>query len=318
MIYHLQCFQCHHCGKVLDSGDHYIVQGDDQLLCSNHYPNLQSLSKSTTKNSLTELITDQEAEIVVKTEQSNSNTSSLTSTASLIENQSIGYLSHHHSPQQHHSHFIRSLASTMDTITHNSTSPFLLNRQTSSLPPTSLIPNSISTNLTKTNNSLIHSTTTDLIPQSLSLIDYSTSHQPPSSLINNSNSLNKTNISTEFSTTDSNLDFYSTPSTACYVTSSNTQLDSLPASNLHSMNSVYEQDALRFYNSAAGCIPQTGSLSIPTPNSPLNEIENTVTTNSNGNLNNNARKGRPRKRKQIGLSSSNNTGKIFFLFFFWF
>ena len=299
MIYHLQCFQCSQCGKVLDSGDHYIVQGDDKLLCSNHYPNLQSLSNST-KNSSTELITDQEGEIVVKTEQSTLNSS--------IDHQSaVGHPSSNANPILH-PHFTASLtasANVMDTmsnaIAHNhSSSPFLLNRQTP-VSSTSLLLNNMSANLSTpgslSTNSLIHSHhhTADLMPQSLSLIDYPSPHQPPS-LIGNKAGLN------EF-VTDSTAEFYSTQSASCYVPPPNAQLNSLPAPNIHSMNSIYEQDALSFYNSAAG------SMLAPTPNSPLNEIENTGTAISNGTLAGSARKGRPRKRKQIGLSSSNNTGK---------
>lgn len=301
MIFHLQCFQCNQCGKVLDSGDHYIVN-DDKLLCSNHYPNLLSLSNS--KNSSTELITDQEGEIVVKTEQSNLNTNS-------IDNQPGHFTVTNNSSHQPKFASLTPPISIMDnhpTMSNNLPhSPFLLTNHHRQTPVSTSATNLPTSNSLIHHNHPSHQQTDDRL--SLSLIDYPSHHQP-SSLIGNKTGLNLN----EFDS--SAADFYSNQSsTACYVHPSNAQLNSLPAHNSHNLiNSIYEQDALRFYNSnsvtAAGCIQQT--MSAPTPNSPLNEIENTHTSPSNGNS---ARKGRPRKRKPIGLSSSNNTGK--YNFFLW-
>lgn len=285
MIYHLQCFTCDQCGKVLDSGDHYIVH-ENKILCPNHYPNHLSLSNS--KNSSTELITDHEdGEIVVKTEQMNLNSS--------IDNQ-IGQFQSNSTSQS-----FQSLSSPTNSVMDHS---FLLNRQTSasitSLPNNLQLPNNLSTinSLINSTQDHHHNNNNNLLPQPLSLIDYA--HQPPSIL----NANNKTGLN-EFDTQAA--DFYS--QSVCYVPP-NAQLPAPP--NSHLMNNIYEQDALRFYNSS-NCISQTNNSiiqsSAPTPNSPLNEIENTNTSPSNGVLNNNnARKGRPRKRKQIGLSSSANAG----------
>ena len=318
MIYHLQCFQCAQCGKVLDSGDHYIVN-EDKLLCSIHYPNiLNSLNFANSKNSSTELITDQEGEIVVKTEQSNLN-SSLNNNNHIDNNQP----GHHFAITNHHTHFTSLTPTTvMDNLTntmsnaissHNSHS-FLLNRQTPVL-------SSNSANLS--NNNLIHSTLVDHpshlaedrlnLPQSLNLIDYPSHHHHQPSLINNKSAAG-INLN-DFDSAAAAAEFYSTQScTGCFVPPplpNNTQLSSLSPHNTNLINNIYEQDALRFYNNA-GCLPsqqQTSSMSAPTSNSPLNEIENTGVSPLNSALGNNAqRKGRPRKRKQIGLSSSNNIG----------
>ena len=298
MIFHLQCFQCAQCGKVLDSGDHYIVS-EDKLLCSNHYPN-QLLSLSNSKNSLAELITDQEGEIVVKTEQSNLNTSIDNQPAGQQANQPIPFTS------------LSPPTSVLDSLTmsnaitqsHPASSPFLLSR--SQQPPVSSSLSG-SNSLSSLNNSLnIHHPTMDPHhlhgaaeadrPQSLSLIDYSSHHQPPS--------IGKlTNSLTDFEANAA--DFYSSqpPSAACYPPNG-----PLSAHNPHPLGNLYEHEALRFYG-GAGCIQPP--MSAPTPNSPLNEIENTHGP-SNGIVlgGGGARKGRPRKRKQIGLASS-NTGKYF-------
>ena len=287
MIFHLQCFQCAQCGKVLDSGDHYIVS-EDKLLCSSHYPN-QLLSLSNSKSSLAELITDPEGEIVVKTEQSTLNSSSNTS----IDNQPAG--------QPNHPPFtsLSTPTSVLDSLTmsnaisqsHASSSSFLLSR--SQQPPASSasLPIHHST-LDPPHSHHLHGDADRLNAQSLSLIDYSSHHQP-SSIGKLTNSLG------DFESTAA--DFYSPA--ACYPPNGQ-----LPAHNPHMIGQLYEHEALRFYG---GIQPP---VSAPTPNSPLNEIEN---THSAGPLNGlvlgggGTRKGRPRKRKQVGLTSGNSSGKRF-------
>jgi len=38
---HLECFQCYECGRVLNSGDHFVLIKDDKFACSFHYSTLR-------------------------------------------------------------------------------------------------------------------------------------------------------------------------------------------------------------------------------------------------------------------------------------
>lgn len=310
MIFHLQCFQCAQCGKVLDSGDHYIVS-EDKLLCSSHYPN-QLLSLSNSKNSLAELITDQEGEIVVKTEQSNLNSSLNTST---IDNQPTGQqfagnaATSSNQPPFTPTSLSPPTSAALDSLTmsnapnHPSSSPFLLNR--SQQPPISAVSSSLSNSsgmhtLDAHHPHHLHGTpdADRLNPQSLSLIDYPSHHQ---------SSIGKL----EFDQSAA-AEFYSQPPSGYPAN------PALSAHNPHLLGNLYDHEAMRFYG-GPGCLPP--AMSALTPNSPLNEIENHThgTGPSNGLvLGSGARKGRPRKRKQIGLTSGNNTGMLNIAYLFTF